>query len=139
MQKYRSRISGPLLDRIDIQLEVPALKMSELTQESGMGESSADIRNRVLKARAVQKERFSGARVYCNAQMTPKMLKRYCTMGSEAKDILRTAIEKLGFSGRAYDRVIKVSRTIADLQGSAEIGSNHVSEAIQYRGMDRMQ
>lgn len=136
IQKYRSKISGPLLDRFDIQVEVPSLNYKELTQNS-VGDTSLNVRTRVNKARTVQKKRFDGSGVYSNSQMSPRMLKKYSSPNSEGVKLLETAIQKLGLSARAYDRILKVSRTIADLDNSTEVRSNYISEAIQYRTMDR--
>jgi magnesium chelatase family protein len=137
VQKYRSKISGPLLDRIDIQLEVPALKIAEITDESPAVEPSAAIRARVLSARQRQQERFSGTTIYCNSQMSARQIRKYCVLQTDAKTLLRTAIERLSLSARAYDRILKVSRTIADLEGRDEITPAQVAEAIQYRNLDR--
>ncbi len=136
IQRYRSRISGPLLDRIDIQVEVPAVKYKELADRAD-GESSATIRARVDRARQVQLARFRGRRLYCNAQMTSRDLKRFCTPDPAAERLLETAMAKLALSARAYTRILKVARTIADLDAAADIGPGHVSEAIQYRSLDR--
>ena len=136
IQRYRARISGPLLDRIDIQVEVPAVKYKELADRAD-GESSAAIRARVDQARQLQLERFQGRRLYCNAQMASRDLKRFCTPDPAAERLLETAMAKLALSARAYTRILKVSRTIADLDGAADIGPGHVSEAIQYRSLDR--
>jgi magnesium chelatase family protein len=136
IQRYKSRISGPLLDRIDIHIEVPAVKYKELSQESS-GEPSAEIRNRVITARSVQRERFIKSKIHCNAQMTPRFLKKHCGIGEDSKQLLEAAIDKLGLSARAYTRILKVSRTIADLAGEASIQPTHIAEAIQYRSLDR--
>jgi len=136
IQRYKSRISGPLLDRIDIHIEVPAVKYKELSQESS-GEPSSEIRNRVIKARNVQGERFRKSRIYCNAQMTPRFLRKHCQIGEDAKHLLELAIDKLGLSARAYTRILKVSRTIADLSNETSIQPPHIAEAIQYRSLDR--
>jgi magnesium chelatase family protein len=136
IQRYRARISGPLLDRIDIQVEVPAVRYKELADQTS-GESSADIRARVDRARAVQLARFHGRKIFCNAQMSPRDLKRFCRIEAAADKLLETAMTKLGLSARAYTRILKVSRTIADLDGAAEISAAHVAEAIQYRSLDR--
>jgi len=136
IQRYRARISGPLLDRIDIQVEVPAVKYKELADRAD-GESSAAIRARVDQARQVQLERFQGRRLYCNAQMASRDLKRFCTPDPAAEKLLETAMAKLALSARAYTRILKVARTVADLDGAADIGPGHVSEAIQYRSLDR--
>ena len=136
IQRYRAKISGPLLDRIDIQVEVPAVRYKELADQSS-GESSADIRARVDRARAVQLARFQGRKVFCNAQMSPRDLKRFCRIEAAAEKLLETAMTKLGLSARAYTRILKVSRTIADLDAVAAITAAHVAEAIQYRSLDR--
>ena len=134
---YRNKISGPLLDRIDIHIEVPSMDYQEL---SGLakGESSSVIRQRTTAARGIQKERFARMkRVHCNADMGARQVQKHCTMEAGAADLLKMAISELNFSARAYDRILKVSRTIADLDQSEEILSNHVSEAVQYRTLDR--
>lgn len=137
VQKYRAKISGPLLDRIDMHIEVPPVKYQELVGDSG-GESSLTIRSRVQKARDIQKERFKKFKsVYCNAHMEAKYIRKYCILEREAEKLLKDAIERLGLSGRAYDRILKVSRTIADLEANEKITSYHVAEAIQYRSLDR--
>ncbi|MBL7192065.1 YifB family Mg chelatase-like AAA ATPase [bacterium] len=137
IQKYRSRISGPLLDRIDIHVEVPAVKYKELLQDP-KGEKSEDIRARVEKARNIQTERFKGIQgVYCNAHMQSKQVRKFCKLNDDSQALLKNAITKLGMSARAYDRILKVSRTIADLDNCGEIKAHHVSEAIQYRSLDR--
>ncbi|MDH7511913.1 MAG: YifB family Mg chelatase-like AAA ATPase [Clostridiales bacterium] len=134
--RYYSKISGPLLDRIDIQVDVPAVKFREIVSREA-GESSSDIRERVSRAREKQMERFKGKKIYANAQMGPREIKAYCTVGPEAQKLLETAVTRLGLSARAYDRILKVARTIADLAGEEAISTVHVSEAIQYRMMDR--
>jgi len=126
-----------LLDRIDIHIEVPAVPYKELSAECS-GEKSEDIRKRVVAAREVQLERFKNdKRIYSNGQMKTRHIKRYCKLGEEAQHLLDTAMQKLGMSARAYTRILKVSRTIADLEASEDIQSYHVSEAIQYRTLDR--
>lgn len=135
--KYRSKISGPLMDRIDIQIEVPALKIDEITTDKTSTETSDEIKQRVIKARNIQYERFKDKNIYCNAQMGPKEIKKYCVLDDKAKDLLKNAIEKLGFSARAYDRILKVARTIADLAESETITSTHIAEAIKYRSLDK--
>jgi magnesium chelatase family protein len=137
IQKYRSRISGPLLDRIDMHLEVAALKTSELVGEMPVGDTSDVIRKRVINARNIQRSRFDGSKIHCNSKMNSKSIKKYCVIDEDGKNLLRSAIDRLGFSARAYDRILKVSRTIADLDGSERINKNHVAEAIQYRNLDR--
>ncbi|MHB0913723.1 MAG: magnesium chelatase subunit ChlI family protein [Armatimonadota bacterium] len=136
-QRYLRRISGPLLDRIDIHIEVPRLKDQELVNRP-TGETSETIRERVSRARAIQRERFAGdAKVHCNAHMNAKQIRKYCQSDDGAKDLLRTAINQLNLSARAYDRILKLARTIADLAGEEQIALSHVAEAVQYRGLDR--
>ncbi|MDD5766576.1 MAG: YifB family Mg chelatase-like AAA ATPase [Candidatus Marinimicrobia bacterium] len=137
IQKYMSRISGPLMDRIDIHIEVPAVKFSDLASKSG-GESSEVIRQRVQAAREIQLRRFKGIKgVFANAHMETKLIRNFCRIDSNGENLLKTAITKLGLSARAYDRILKVSRTIADLTNCEEIRPEHLSEAIQYRSLDR--
>lgn len=136
VQKYLNRISGPLLDRIDLHVEVTPVSFDELTQEF-TSESSSDIRKRVINARKVQENRFDSKSMYCNSHMSSSDLKKYCSIDKEAMCILKLAMEKLDLSARAYDRILKVSRTIADLDHSKPILTKHVSEAIQYRSLDR--
>ncbi|MGH7775170.1 MAG: YifB family Mg chelatase-like AAA ATPase [Candidatus Binatia bacterium] len=136
IQRYRSRVSGPLLDRIDIQVEVPALRYQELASRDA-GESSSVIRERVNTARAIQLKRFEKRGIHANAQMGTRDIKRYCVVKEGAERLLETAIDKLGLSARAYSRILKMGRTIADLEGSEEIHPAHISEAIQYRSLDR--
>ena len=163
VRKYLKRISGPLLDRIDLHVEVPRLSEEELLQAQ-TGESSAAIRARVCRARERQAERFArplpvteasepdqpphpaeeatqqGRRrrlLFCNAQMGPKEIRAYCALSEAVRTLLRAAIEQLGLSARAYDRLLKVSRTIADLADAEELAVGHVAEAIQYRSLDR--
>jgi magnesium chelatase family protein len=135
--RYYSKISGPLLDRIDIQLEVPEVKFRDIVSRTP-AESSAAIRSRVTRARERQTTRFAGRRVFANAQMGPKEVKQFCRLPAEAEKLLEMAVTKLGFSARAYDRILKVARTIADLEGQDGIETTHVSEAVQYRMMDRL-
>ncbi|MFH1214825.1 MAG: YifB family Mg chelatase-like AAA ATPase [Candidatus Neomarinimicrobiota bacterium] len=137
IQKYMARISGPLLDRIDIHIEVPAVRFAELANKTP-GESSETIRERVQGARAIQLERFRGIKsVYANAHMESRLIKRFCQIDQPCEDLLRNAINKLGLSARAYDRILKVSRSIADLANSSQIRPEHIGEAIQYRSLDR--
>ena len=136
IQRYRSKVSGPLLDRIDIQVEVPALRYQELASKDA-GEPSSAIRQRVNAARQIQLARFQKRNLHANAQMGTRDIKKYCAVKPEAEKLLEVAINKLGLSARAYSRVLKVSRTIADLEGSEDIQPSHVSEAIQYRSLDR--
>ena len=134
--RYYSKISGPLLDRIDIQLDVPEVKFRDIVAKEE-AEGSERIRARVSAAREVQLARFKGRKIYANARMGPREVRRFCPIGEEGERLLEAAVTKLGFSARAYDRVLKVARTIADLAGEADIGTAHVGEAIQYRMMDR--
>ncbi|MDP8203145.1 MAG: YifB family Mg chelatase-like AAA ATPase [Candidatus Tenebribacter mawsonii] len=136
IQRYRSRISGPLLDRIDIHVEVPAVKYDELSSIP-TGEKSADIRERVNKSREIQLKRFEGSNIFSNSQMTSKLIRKHCILNEDSKSILKMAMDKMGLSARAYDRILKVSRTIADLEGSENICVEHISEAVQYRGLDK--
>jgi magnesium chelatase family protein len=137
IQKYRARLSGPLLDRLDIHIEVPRLKQEELVQKGGSGPTSKEIRARVQKARDIQAQRFAGLGIYTNAQMTSKHLRRFCVVDDATQSLLRAAINQLALSARAYDRVLKLARTIADLEGVADIAPAHVAEALQYRSLDR--
>ena len=137
IQKYMNRISGPLMDRIDIHIEVPAVPFTELSNKTN-GEKSDVIKSRVQLARQRQLDRFEEMpTVFCNAQMESNELKNYCTLGSKQSELLKNAMEKLGLSARAYDRILKVSRTIADLEGEESIRTTHISEAIHYRSLDR--
>jgi magnesium chelatase family protein len=137
IQRYRSRLSGPLLDRIDIHIEVPAVKYRELTDRSP-GEPSTSIRERVNRARDLQLERFRGTPYFANAQMGARELRNHCQVESAGERLLELAINRLGLSARAYTRILKVARTIADLDEGGPIGAHHLSEAIQYRSLDRM-
>jgi magnesium chelatase family protein len=137
IERYRSRISGPLLDRIDIHLEIPAVVYGDLAGDQS-GETSAAIRSRVERARAVQRTRFRDQRgVYANAHMSARDLRRHCRLSEPVESVLRQAVTRLSLSARAYHRVLKIARTIADLAGAAELTTAHVSEAIQYRSLDR--
>lgn len=136
VQKYLNKISGPLLDRIDIHVEVTPVNFSELASERET-EKSASVRERVVAARRVQEARYQGTRMYCNAQIATQELRKYCRVDKEGQALLQRAMERLGLSARAYDRILKVARTIADLAGSTEITTGHLAEAIQYRSLDR--
>jgi len=136
VHRYRQRVSGPLLDRIDIHVEVPAVPYKDLSTDY-CGETSEHIRKRLQGARQVQIERFRKDGIYSNAKMRSKHIKKYCVLNPDAQSIIETAMHKLGLSARAYTRILKVSRTIADLAGSDDINAEHISEAIQYRTLDR--
>lgn len=138
IQRYVGRISGPLLDRIDIHIDVPAVKFRDLTGDPAPdAEGSIEIRDRVIKARQHQQERFAGEKIFSNSAMTPRMIRHYCRIDAESEQMLERAMTRLGLSARAYDRILKVSRTIADLEGSDNIRSPHVAEAVGYRSLDR--
>ena len=137
IQRYVSKISGPLLDRIDIHIEVPSVKYKELRAPSS-SENSAAVRTRVIAAKGRQTERLRGEKkTYCNAQMAPKLIRKHCGITAEGEKLLENAVTRLGLSARAHDRIPKVSRTIADLDGAAEIATKHLSEAMHYRTLDR--
>ncbi len=136
IQRYVSKISGPLLDRIDIHIDMPAVRFQELRQDAG-GEGSEAIRARVVKARQRQLRRFAGEKIYCNAQMSSRQIRKYCNISPECERLLESAMSRLGLSARAHDRILKVARTIADLEGAESIATANVSEAIQYRSLDR--
>ena len=136
IQRYRSKLSGPLLDRIDIQIEVPRLDYSVIETKT-VPESTATIRERVKAARTIQTERFRGTKILTNSEMGPRQVKKFCPLNNEARNLAKQAFDRLGMSMRAYDRILKVSRTIADLEGSENIAAQHLAEAIQYRNLDR--
>jgi magnesium chelatase family protein len=137
VQKYMSRISGPLMDRIDIHISVPAVKFKELSSDS-CGEKSTDIRDRVNTARLRQLERFKEEKqMFCNAHMESRDIRKFCPIDDKSQSLLSMAINKQGLSARAYDRILKVSRTIADLANSDIIEMGHIAEAIHYRSLDR--
>jgi magnesium chelatase family protein len=139
IKKYLSKISGPLLDRIDIQIEVPSVSYGEMTSDK-KGESSATVRERVNAARRVQLERFKRlgiTDVFCNADITPSHIRTLCKVDEAGSRLLEMSFEKMGLSARGYDRILRVARTIADLDGSEEIGARHVAEAVQLRTLDR--
>lgn len=138
IQRYIGRISGPLLDRIDIHIDVPAVKFKELrAKDAPEGESSEQMLEKVIKARNIQLERFSSEGIFCNAAMTPQLIRRYCTLDAEGERMLEAAMSRQGLSARAHDRILKVSRTVADLHESENIKPKHISEAISYRSLDR--
>ncbi|HEY6803888.1 MAG TPA: ATP-binding protein [Pyrinomonadaceae bacterium] len=138
IQRYVGRISGPLLDRIDIHIDVPAVKFRELAAEDAPETDSSDaIRQRVIAARERQRQRFHGEHIFCNSAMTSRMIRKHCRIDSKSEQLLEQAMTRQGLSARAYDRILKVSRTIADLEGYESIGSTHVSEAVGYRSLDR--
>lgn len=134
--RYMSKISGPLLDRIDIHIEVTPVKYQKLDSEEKV-ETSEEIRKRVNKARKIQFERYKKYNIYSNAELTPKLIDKYCKLDKKGKEILQRSFDKLGLSARAYGRILKVARTIADLDGKENINVNHLAEAIQYRSLDR--
>ncbi|MFA5224679.1 MAG: YifB family Mg chelatase-like AAA ATPase [Candidatus Omnitrophota bacterium] len=136
IKNYLGKISGPLLDRIDIHVDVPQIKYQELS-DIKEGESSKTIRQRVESCRLIQQKRFKSAGIFCNARMDNKLIRKYCILDKEAQELLNMAISELAFSARAYDKILKVSRTISDLAGSEPILAEHVAEAIQYRSLDR--
>lgn len=136
IKKYIHKISGPLLDRIDIQIEVESVKYDKFSNSTKI-ETSKEIKVRVNKARKIQMKRYKKYSIFCNAQLTPNLIEKYCKLNIESKQILEKAFDKLGLSARAYHRILKVSRTIADLEESEEIKTVHVAQAIQYRNLDR--
>jgi len=136
VERYWSKISGPLMDRIDIQIEVPKLKKEDLLNKPN-GESSESIRTRVIRSKNIQLNRFKGTKIFANSRMASKQIRKFCVLDNEATEILKSAIIHYNLSGRSYDRVLKVSRTIADLEGSEHIQAGHVAEAVQYRSIDR--
>ncbi len=135
VQRYRSRLSGPLLDRIDMQIEVPRLSSDELLNLAPPAESSADIRKRVVEARQIQAERYKDYNIFTNSELTPKLVKKFCQIDDTSRQMLKLAITKFNLSGRAYDRILKLSRTIADLEGSKEIQASHIAQCLQYRSI----
>jgi len=136
IRRYRSKLSGPLLDRIDIHVEVPAVPYKDL-MGAGNAEPSEKIRNRIAAARDLQSDRFKRTKIYCNAQMIYRHIKKHCRIDQASGNLLESAIDKLGLSARAYNRILKIARTIADLEGEPDIKSHHIAEAIQYRNLDR--
>ena len=136
IRKYINKISGPLLDRIDIHIEVAGIKFSKLQSDRKV-ESSKEIKKRVNKARKIQIERYKSYNIYSNAELTPKLIEKFCKLNNDSRKILEKAFKKLELSPRAYGRILKVARTIADLESQAEISQKHLAEAIQYRSLDR--
>ena len=136
VQRYQSRISGPLLDRFDLQIEVPRLQEFEFETVKS-GESSLNIRHRVERARQIQRQRYQGSRSFCNAAMNHKQIREFCRIDAGGQQLLRQALQRFGLSARAYSRILKLARTIADIEGIKSINSGHLAEAIQYRNMDR--
>lgn len=136
IQQYLGRLSGPLLDRIDIQIEVASVKYKDLESHEE-GETSSVIRERVNRARKLQQERYAGLKIYSNAELTPMLIKKYCKLDNQCKEILKSAFDQLGLSARAHNRILKVARTIADMDESEQIRKEHMLEAIQYRSLDR--
>ena len=134
--RYINKISGPLLDRIDIQVEVNQVNYNKIKEEKAT-ESSKEIKNRVNKARKIQQERYKEYGIYSNSELTPKLINKYCKIDNKTSKILEDAFNKLGFSARAYNRILKVARTIADLDEKENIELQHVAEAIQYRNLDK--
>lgn len=137
VRRYRSKVSGPLLDRIDIQVEVPTVRWRDLANESP-GEPSREIAIRVKQARDIQEARFARSKIFSNAQMSSRLVRKYCQPDIEGQRLMEMAVEKLGMSARGFTRSLKVARTIADLEGSETIHKSHISEAIQYRSLDRV-
>ena len=138
IQRYVGKISGPLMDRIDIHIDVPAVKFNELRgRGTEQSEKSETVRERVIQAREIQVARFGNNGVFSNSAMTPAQIRKHCALDAESESLLEKAMHRQGLSARAHDRILKVSRTIADLAGSESIGSSHLSEAINYRSLDR--
>jgi magnesium chelatase family protein len=136
IERYRRRLSGPLLDRIDLHIEVPRVQHKDLADPVD-GESSAVIRARVEAARAIQRERLAPFNLHCNARMQARHIRRFCALDDQGQKLLESVTDRLGLSARSYARILKLSRTIADLAGSESIATEHLAEAIQYRGLDR--
>ena len=136
IRRYRSKISGPLMDRIDIHMEVPPVPFRNLSSGEN-GQSSSEILEKVKKAREIQHNRFQRMKIHTNADMSSRHTRQFCTLDSESNDLLEKAMDRLGLSARAHSRILKISRTIADLENSPDIRAQHVAEAIQYRSLDR--
>ena len=135
-RRYKDKISGPLLDRMDIHIEVQNVEYETISGKE-KSESSAEIKKRVNKAREIQRKRFEGTGISCNAKMTPSATQKYCIMTDEANTLMKTSFERLGMSGRAYDKILRLARTIADLDDKEIIEFEHIAEALQYRALDR--
>lgn len=135
-KRYMDKISGPILDRIDIHIEVAPVEYEQLSGK-GNEEKSEEIKKRINKARSIQQKRFEGTNVSCNAKMTPRMTKEFCILSDDANELLKASFEKLGLSARAYDKILRIARTIADLDGAEDIEISHIAEALQYRSLDR--
>ena len=133
ISRYKSRISGPLLDRIDLQVEVPRLTAEELLNTEPSNESSLDIRKRVIKARKIQSERYKNEGILTNSELNSKLIKKYCQIDKQSSELLKVAVAKYQLSGRRYDRILKLARTIADLESSENILQTHIMQALQYR------
>lgn len=136
IQQYMNKISGPLLDRIDIQIEVPHLKYQYISK-TGKEETSEEVKKRVNNARSIQRQRYKEEGIYCNAELTPRLIEKYCKLDKKGTEILQLAFQRLGLSARAYSRILKVARTIADIEESKQIMQSHIAEAIQYRNLDK--
>jgi magnesium chelatase family protein len=136
IERYLGRISGPLLDRIDLHLEIPAVPFQELSAGAD-GTPSSHMRDQVSKVRAIQRHRFGDSSKALNGRMNTRQLRKHCALAPDAKQVMKSAMEELGLSARAHDRILRVSRTVADLEGSADVQSTHVVEAISYRSLDR--
>ena len=136
IERYMSKISGPLLDRIDIHLEVPPVPFREMSDDR-QGTGSAEMREKVIQARDIQRTRFGTDRTQLNGRMTPRQIRKYCKLDTEAETLLKAAMEQMGLSARAHDKILRVSRTIADLEAAPHITAGHLSEAINYRSLDR--
>ena len=130
------KLSGPFLDRIDLHIEVKPIEYKKISSDDTI-ETSKEIRERVNRARRIQIERYKGLNIYSNSELSPGLMQEFCKLDSQSKEILRKAFERLGLSGRAYGRILKVSRSIADLEGAKDIKPTHIAEAIQYRNLDR--
>lgn len=135
-QKIPRKVSGPILDRIDIHIEVEPVDYDRLSSKT-KEESSASIRERVNRAREIQRKRFAGTEITCNAKMTPRMTREFCILSPDAENLLKLSFEKLGLSARAYDKILRIARTIADLDESENIEAAHIAQAVQYRSLDR--